>query len=131
MVGLSTITPAAVEGHRSEPIPQTRSIQAFPDHANTAVSTSDILPDEGPEPWNATAIISLPVVLLGAAWALSTELLLGLAIVGVVGFTLALIGARRARDRERRGKGFAIPALILSTFILLTVALAIGMGISH
>lgn len=130
-LGLSTITPAPVAGLQRQPIPGTRSQRAFQPHVNTAVDTSYILPDEEPRSWNATAIVSLPVVLLGAAWALSTEALIGLAIVGMVGFTLALIGARRARDRERRGKGFAIPALIVSTFILLVVALAVGMGINH
>lgn len=90
------------------------------------VDTNYVRLDEGPKGWNATAIISLPAVIAGTVVAISLSSLFLLGVAGVVGFTLALIGARRCRDRERKGKGFAIPALILSTLVLLALALSIA-----
>lgn len=90
------------------------------------VDTNYVRSDEGPTGWNATAIISLPTVIAGTVVAISLSSLFLLGVAGVVGFTLALIGARRCRDRERKGKGFAIPALILSTLVLLALALSIA-----
>lgn len=74
------------------------------------------------------AVAALPVTVAGIVLAIALQSTLLLGVVGVVGFTLGLIGARRARDRDRRGKGFAIPALIIGTLALLLTVLSLVLG---
>lgn len=92
--------------------------------AITAQDTGYYDPRQG-RGWNAVAIIALPVALIGVGTAIALESTLLLGIAGVVALTLGLIGGRRARDRERRGKGFAIPAMIIGVGALLLTFLAL------
>lgn len=63
--------------------------------------------------WNAKAIASLPVAIGTVAVGIASQSIFILLAGGVVAFVLGLISARQCRDREDRGKGFALAAMIL------------------
>lgn len=101
--------------------PSDRTVQMA---ANTAQDTGFYDPRAG-RGWNAVAIAALPIALIGVSTAIAFESTLLLGIAGVVALTLGLIGGRRARDRERRGKGFAIPAMIIGVGALVLTFLVL------
>jgi len=63
--------------------------------------------------WNAKAIASLPIAIATVVVGIASQSIFILLAGGVVAFVLGLISARQCRDREDRGKGFALAAMIL------------------
>ena len=63
--------------------------------------------------WNAKAIASLPIAIATVVVGIASQSLFILLAGGVVAFVLGLVSARQCRDREDRGKGFALAAMIL------------------
>lgn len=68
--------------------------------------------------WNAKAIAALPVAVATVVAGIALQSILLLLIGGAVAFTLGLIGSRQCRDREDRGKGFAIAGMALGAAAL-------------
>ncbi|HEX2616741.1 MAG TPA: DUF4190 domain-containing protein [Flavobacteriales bacterium] len=81
-----------------------------------------------PHPWNKVAVVSLPVTVIGVGLAIVLQSTLLLGIAGAVGFALALIGGRHARDHEERGRGFAMPAMIIGAVALFLTLLVMVTG---
>ncbi|HEY0978883.1 MAG TPA: hypothetical protein VGE21_15525 [Flavobacteriales bacterium] len=105
---ISTIPPPrSFDKEALEVVPEP-SRTLHPEPAISAQDTGFYDPRAG-RGWNAVAIAALPIALVGVGTAIAFESMLLLGIAGVVALTLGLIGGRRARDRERRGKGFAYP----------------------
>lgn len=67
----------------------------------------------GKNRWNAKAIASLPIAIGTVVVGIASQSIFILLVGGVVAFVLGLISARQCRDREDRGKGFALAAMIL------------------
>lgn len=78
--------------------------------------------------WNAKAISALPVALATATLGFALQSSLLLLLGGAVAFTLGLIGSRQCRDREDRGKGFAIVGMALGGAMLFLGAIGILLG---
>lgn len=78
--------------------------------------------------WNAKAISALPVALVTATLGFALQSSLLLLIGGAVAFTLGLIGSRQCRDRQDRGKGFAIAGMALGAILLFLGALGLLLG---
>ncbi|MCO5275890.1 MAG: DUF4190 domain-containing protein [Flavobacteriales bacterium] len=75
--------------------------------------------------WNVKAVAAAPVaigVVVAAALMRSTPLLL---IGGALAFALGLIASRQCRDREERGKGFAMAGMILGGLALFISLMAL------
>lgn len=106
----------------SDPSPIWSEADASPmeiDCSHTAVHTpSSAVQDSSyyaPEkhPWNAKAIASLPIAIGTVVVGIASQSIFILLAGGVVAFVLGLVSARQCRDREDRGKGFALAAMIL------------------
>ena len=78
--------------------------------------------------WNAKAIASLPIAVATVVVGFASQSIFILLAGGVVAFVLGLISARQCRDREDRGKGFALAAMILGAaamfFSIMVIILA-------
>lgn len=85
--------------------------------------------EDRPHPWNKMAVASLPITVIGVGIAIAFQSTLVLGLAGLIGFTLALWGGRRARDREQRGRGFAMPAMIIGAVALFLVVLVVISGL--
>ncbi|MFT3883945.1 MAG: hypothetical protein QM724_00515 [Flavobacteriales bacterium] len=80
-------------------------------------------------PMNKLAVASLPVTVIGVGLAIALQSTLLLGIAGAIGFTLALIGGRHARDHEERGRGYAMPAMIIGVVSLFLALLVVVMNL--
>lgn len=80
-----------------------------------AASVQDTTSYYAPEKhrWNAKAIASLPIAIATVVVGIVSQSIFILLAGGIVAFVLGLISARQCRDREDRGKGFALAAMIL------------------
>lgn len=81
----------------------------------STISVQDTTSYYAPEKhrWNAKAIASLPIAIATVVVGIASQSIFILLVGGVVAFVLGLISARQCRDREDRGKGFALAAMIL------------------
>lgn len=77
-----------------------------------------------PEPrhWNTKAIAAAPAALATVVVAVAAHSVPVLVVGGAIAFALGLIGSRQCRDREDRGKGFALAGMVIGA-----VALFVGL----
>jgi hypothetical protein len=68
--------------------------------------------------WNAKAIASLPLAIATVVIGVASQSIYLLLIGGAISFALGMIGSRQCRDREHRGKGFAIAGMALGAAAL-------------
>lgn len=68
--------------------------------------------------WNAKAIASLPLAIATVVIGVASQSIYLLLIGGAISFALGMIGSRQCRDREHRGKGFAIAGMVLGAAAL-------------
>lgn len=100
-----------------------RSVVVLPDphHFRDPITASEepaAYYAEQPHHWNTKAIAALPVALATVLVGIVSQSILLLLIGGAVAFTLGLIGSRQCRDREDRGKGFAMAGMALGAAVL-------------
>lgn len=84
--------------------------------AAAAQDTSYYAPEK--RRWNVKAIAALPVALTTVIFGIASQSIYLLLIGGAIAFALGLIGSRQCRDREDRGKGFAIAGMALGAAAL-------------
>lgn len=93
------------------------SLAGTEDHMKaTAQDTSYYAPEK--RRWNVKAISSFPIALTTVIVGIATQSIYLLLIGGAIAFALGLIGSRQCRDREDRGKGFAIAGMALGAAAL-------------
>lgn len=108
-------------GNRSEHI---QHLPVFapssPVPAMSVVTHQDTTNYYSPEqhPWNPMALSSLPIAIIAVVAGIASQSLWILLIGGAIAFTLGLIGSRQCRDREDRGKGFAMAGMVLGAVTL-------------
>ena len=85
-------------------------------HHSTLQDTAYYAPE--PRRWNVKALSSLPIALTTVIVGIASQSIYLLLIGGAISFTLGLIGSRQCRDREDRGKGFAIAGMALGAAAL-------------
>lgn len=74
--------------------------------------------DPEPRRWNVKAISALPIGLATVIIGIASQSIYLLLIGGAIAFALGLIGSRQCRDRQDRGKGFAIAGMALGAAAL-------------
>ena len=74
--------------------------------------------DPEPRRWNVKAISALPIGLATVIIGIASQSIYLLLIGGAIAFALGLIGSRQCRDRQDRGKGFAITGMALGAAAL-------------
>ena len=74
--------------------------------------------DPEPRRWNVKAISALPIGLAAVIIGIASQSIYLLLIGGAIAFALGLIGSRQCRDRQDRGKGFAIAGMALGAAAL-------------
>lgn len=105
------------------PAAQRRPLEKHLPAPHTA-STKDSSEYYAPEPrhWNTKAIAATPAALATVVVAVAAHSVPVLVVGGAIAFALGLIGSRHCRDREDRGKGFALAGMVIGA-----VALFVGL----
>lgn len=108
--------PAAQKWHPEKHLPA-------PHPANAKDSTEYFAPE--PRHWNTKAIAAAPAALATVVAAVAAHSVPVLVVGGAIAFALGLIGSRQCRDREDRGKGFALVGMVIGAVALFVGLMAV------
>lgn len=78
-----------------------------------------------PRHWNTKAIAAAPAALATVVVAVAAHSVPVLVLGGAIAFALGLIGSRQCRDREERGKGFALVGMVVGAVALFVGLMAV------